>query len=133
LRVFAVVDFRPILLGVQRLFSTFPNSWPGAGLFILRLAAVFSLLGVDMTSGLGDVTTVLLRCVAIAAAVLLLLGFGTPFAAVGEAVIQVGIMALDGRYNSSAVISTALGVALAMLGPGAWSLDARMFGRKRIV
>jgi putative oxidoreductase len=133
LRVFAVVDFRPILLGVQRLFSTFPNSWPGAGLFILRLAAVFSLLGVDMTSGLGDVTTVLLRCVAIAAAVLLLLGFGTPFAAVGEAVIQVGIMALDGRYNSSAVISTALGVALAMLGPGAWSLDARVFGRKRIV
>jgi putative oxidoreductase len=133
LRVFAVVDFRPILLGVQRLFSTFPNSWPGAGLFILRLAAGFSLLGVDMTSGLGDVTTVLLRCVAIAAAVLLLLGFGTPFAAVGEAVIQVGIMALDGRYNSSAVISTALGVALAMLGPGAWSLDARMFGRKRIV
>jgi putative oxidoreductase len=133
LRVFTVVDFRPILLGVQRLFSTFPNSWPGAGLFILRLAAVFSLLGVDMTSGLGDVTTVLLRCVTIAAAVLLLLGFGTPFAAVGEAVIQVGIMALDGRYNSSAVISTALGVALAMLGPGAWSLDARVFGRKRIV
>jgi putative oxidoreductase len=133
LRVFAVVDFRPILLDVQRLFSTFPNSWPGAGLFILRLAAGFSLLGVDMTSGLGDVTTVLLRCVAIAAAVLLLLGFGTPFAAVGEAVIQVGIMILDGRYNSSAVISTALGAALAMLGPGAWSLDARVFGRKRIV
>jgi putative oxidoreductase len=133
LRVFAVVDFRPILLDVQRLFSTFPNSWPGAGLFILRLAAGFSLLGVDMTSGLGDVTTVLLRCVAIAAAVLLLLGFGTPFAAVGEAVIQVGIMTLDGRYNSSAVISTALGAALAMLGPGAWSLDARVFGRKRIV
>ena len=102
-------------------------------MLILRLAAGFSLLGVDMTSGLGDVATVLLRCVAIAAAVLLLLGFGTPFAAVGEAVIQVGIMALDGRYNSSAVISTALGVALAMLGPGAWSLDARVFGRKRIV
>jgi putative oxidoreductase len=133
LRVFAVVDFRPILLDVQRLFSTFPNSWPGAGLLILRLAAGFSLLGVDMTSGLGDVATVLLRCVAIAAAVLLLLGFGTPFAAVGEAVIQVSIMTLDGRYNSSAVISTALGVALAMLGPGAWSLDARVFGRKRIV
>jgi uncharacterized membrane protein YphA (DoxX/SURF4 family) len=26
----------------------------------------------------------------------------------------------------------ALGVALAMLGPGAWSVDARLFGRKRI-
>ena len=119
---------------MQRLFSTFPDSWPGAGLLILRLAAGFSLLGVDyMASGLGDVATVLLRCVALAVAVVLLLGFGTPFAAVGEAVIQVGIMTLERRYNSSAVIATALGVALAMLGPGAWSLDARVFGRKRIV
>jgi putative oxidoreductase len=25
-----------------------------------------------------------------------------------------------------------LGAALAMLGPGAWSVDARLFGRKRI-
>ena len=86
-----------------------------------------------MTSGLGDLATELLRCVALAVAVLLLLGFGTPFAAVSEAVIQVGIMTLERRYNSAAVMATALGVALAMLGPGAWSLDARMFGRKRIV
>jgi len=26
----------------------------------------------------------------------------------------------------------ALGAALAMVGPGAWSIDARLFGRKRI-
>lgn len=119
---------------MQRLFSTFPNSWPGAGLVILRFAAGFSLFGVDyMASGFGDVATVLLCCAALAVAVLLLLGFGTPFAALGEAVIQVGIMTLERRYNSSAVIATALGLALAMLGPGAWSLDARVFGRKRIV
>jgi hypothetical protein len=104
------------------------------GLLILRLAAGSSLLGVIyMTSGLRDVATVLLRCVTLAVAVLLFLGFGTPIAAVAEAVIQVGVMTLDGQYNSSAVIATALGVALAMLGPGAWSLDARVFGRKRIV
>jgi uncharacterized membrane protein YphA (DoxX/SURF4 family) len=104
------------------------------GLLILRVAAGFSLLGVDyMTSGLGDVATVSLRCGALAVAVLLLLGFGTPFAAVGAAVIQLSIMTLDRQYSSSAVIATALGVALAMLGPGAWSLDARVFGRKRIV
>jgi putative oxidoreductase len=104
------------------------------GLLILRLATGSALLGVVyMTSGLGDAATVVLRCVALAVAVLLFLGFGTPIAAVAAAVIQVGIMTLDGRYNSSAVIATALGVALAMLGPGAWSLDARVFGRKRIV
>jgi putative oxidoreductase len=121
-------------LDVQRLFSTFPNSWPGAGLLILRVAAGSSLLGVDyMTSGLGDVATVLLRCVALTVAVLLMLGFGTPFAGVGEGVIQVGIMILDKRYDSSSMVAAALGFALAMLGPGAWSLDARVFGRKRIV
>jgi uncharacterized membrane protein YphA (DoxX/SURF4 family) len=104
------------------------------GLLILRVAAGSSLLGVVyMTSGLGDVATVVLRSVALAVAVLLFLGFGTPVAAIAEAVIQVGIMTLVGRYNSSAMIATALGVALAMLGPGAWSLDARVFGRKRIV
>jgi uncharacterized membrane protein YphA (DoxX/SURF4 family) len=31
------------------------------------------------------------------------------------------------------MVAAALGLALAMLGPGAWSLDARVFGRKRIV
>jgi putative oxidoreductase len=30
------------------------------------------------------------------------------------------------------VILAALGAALAMVGPGAWSVDARLFGRKRI-
>jgi putative oxidoreductase len=104
------------------------------GLLILRLAAGFSLLGVEhLVSGLGDIGTVLLRCVAVAVALPLLLGFGTPLAAVGAAVIQVGIMALGGRYDTSAVLSAALALALAMLGPGAWSLDARVFGRKRIV
>jgi hypothetical protein len=55
---------------------------------------------------------------ALAVAVLLFLGFGTPIAAIAEAVIQVGIMTLDGRYNSSAVIGAAIGTALAMLGTG---------------
>jgi hypothetical protein len=32
-----------------------------------------------------------------------------------------------------AVIQAVLGAALAMVGPGAWSIDARLFGRKHIV
>jgi putative oxidoreductase len=31
-----------------------------------------------------------------------------------------------------AIIQAALGAVLAMVGPGAWSIDARLFGRKRI-
>jgi hypothetical protein len=31
-----------------------------------------------------------------------------------------------------AIIQAVLGAVLAMVGPGAWSIDARLFGRKRI-
>jgi putative oxidoreductase len=119
---------------VQRLFSTFPNAWPGFGLLILRLAAGASLIGVAYVgSGLGDTFSLLLRCVLLALAALLVVGFGTPFVAAGEAAIQVGIMVLEHRYSSPALLAAALGVGLAMLGPGAWSLDAQIFGRKRLV
>jgi putative oxidoreductase len=104
------------------------------GLLVLRLAAGFSLVGVEgLASGLGELASLVLRYAALVVAVPLLLGFGTPLVAIGQAVIQVGIMVLGRRYESSAVVATAVGVALAMLGPGAWSLDARVFGRKRLV
>jgi putative oxidoreductase len=119
---------------VQRLFSTFPNSWPGAGLLILRFAAAFCLVGAGtVLSGLGDTGALFLRCASLVVAALLLIGLGTPVAGISGAAIQVGVMILDKRYDSFAVLAAALGLALAMLGPGAWSLDARVFGRKRIV
>jgi uncharacterized membrane protein YphA (DoxX/SURF4 family) len=121
-------------LKVQRLFSTFPNSWPGAGLLILRFAAGFSLVGVGtMLGDLGDTAALFLRCALLVVAVLLWIGLATPVAGIVDAAIQVGVMILDKRYDSSSMVAAALGFALAMLGPGAWSLDARVFGRKRIV
>jgi putative oxidoreductase len=124
----------PYYLAVQRLFSTFPNSWPGAGLLILRLAAGFSLVAVgSMLDDLGQTAALFFRCASLVVAVLLSIGLATPVAGVVNAAIQVGIMILGRRYDSSSVVATALGMALAMLGPGAWSLDAWVFGRKRIV
>jgi putative oxidoreductase len=104
------------------------------GLVILRLAAAFCLVGVaNLLGDLGGTTTLLLRCLSLMIAVLIVLGLGTPVAAVSAAVIHAGILTFGHRYDASAVIATALGLALAMLGPGAWSLDAWLFGRKRIV
>jgi putative oxidoreductase len=124
----------PDCLYVQRLFSTFPNSWPGAGLLMLRLAAGFSLLGTRtfLVAFEGGIP-LFLRYASLAVAVLILLGLATPVACLLDAAIQIGILVLDTRYESGPMLAAALGVALAMLGPGAWSVDARMFGRKRIV
>jgi uncharacterized membrane protein YphA (DoxX/SURF4 family) len=36
-----------------------------------------------------------------------------------------------GGYGSHLLLAI-LGISLAMLGPGAWSIDALLFGRKRI-
>jgi putative oxidoreductase len=86
-----------------------------------------------MLGDLGDTAAIFLRCASLVVAVLLFIGLATPVAGIVEAAIQVGVMMLDKRYGFSSLVAAALGMALAMLGPGAWSLDARVFGRKRIV
>jgi len=86
-----------------------------------------------MLGDFGDTAALLLRCALLAVALMLWIGLATPVAGIVEAAIQVGMMILDKRYDSSSMVAAALGFALAMLGPGAWSLDARVFGRKRIV
>ena len=119
---------------MQRLFSTFPNSWPGLGLLILRLSAAFSLLDLARTTGTGaQALTLLFRCVSAADAALLVVGLWTPFAGVAVAAIHLGILSMAQELNVASVVDSAVGLALAMLGPGAWSLDARLFGRKRII
>jgi putative oxidoreductase len=118
---------------MQRLFSTFPNSWPGLGLLILRLATGFSLAAVAVTGDLAYTANLLDRCLVGGVVVLLSIGLWTPIAAVAAAAIQIGTMSLAHQFNSSSVVTAAVCLALAMLGPGAWSLDARLFGRKRIV
>jgi uncharacterized membrane protein YphA (DoxX/SURF4 family) len=81
----------------------------------------------------GDTAAIFLRYASFVVAALLFVGLTTPVAGIGEAAIQVGVMMLDKSYDSSSLVAATLGMALAMLGPGAWSLDARVFGRKRIV
>ena len=121
-------------LGVQRLFSTFPNSWPGIGLLILRSATGLSLASVAYVAGdLAGTASLLARCVVAGVAVLIWIGLWTPIAALTGVAIQVIVITLGHRFNLSLMVFAAMGLALAMLGPGAWSLDARLFGRKRII
>jgi putative oxidoreductase len=128
------VQFRGRYWGVQRLFATFPNSRPGIGLLILRLASGFSVLGLwHGTTDVVHVAPLLFHYAVAGDSVLLWIGLWTPLAAIVQTAIHVGGMVLAHRYDPSSVLAAALGVALALLGPGAWSLDARLYGRKRIV
>jgi len=119
---------------MQRLFSTFPEGWPGTGLVFLR--AVAGILAVQL--GIAGLLTapqpapVILQLVAAAAAALVLVGFWTPVAGGLMAVAELCLAFSHSHDPWTHILLGALGAALAMLGPGAWSVDARLFGRKRI-
>ena len=101
---------------------------------ILRTLAGFSALSMlQPVADLAETTVWLVRCVSVAVAVLLWIGLWTPIAAVIAAALQVCAVGLGQESSVAAAANAALSVALAMLGPGCWSLDARLFGRKRIV
>jgi putative oxidoreductase len=101
---------------------------------ILRLGAAFSLLGMAHMSGaVVQASTLVFLCVSAADAALLVVGLWTPFTGVAAAAIHLGALSVGRELNYVFVVNAAVGLALAMLGPGSWSLDARLFGRKRIV
>ena len=101
---------------------------------ILRAAAGFSVVAMaHLIADPTETTALLARCVIIAVAVLLWIGLWTPIAAIAAAVLQIGMVPLGQESSAACGVNAALALALAMLGPGSWSLDARLFGRKRII
>ena len=119
---------------MQRLFSTFPEGWPGTGLVFLRAVAAIPAVqeGIAGLPAASLPALVILQLAATGAAVLLLVGFWTPVAGVLMAVAELCLALSHTTHTWMHILIGALGAALAMLGPGAWSVDARLFGRKRI-
>ena len=116
---------------MQRLFSTFPGGLPGAGLALLRAATAIPLVYVGLLT-VASSSPVLLEIVAAGAAILLLIGLWTPIAGALISVSELGLAILHPVEPWMSVNFAAMAAALAMLGPGGCSLDARLFGRKQI-
>ena len=88
----------------------------------------------DLSRRSADATAVFSDLVAGLAALVLLAGLWTPVAAAGIALDQLWIafsptLVPQGEHGIH-ILFAALSVSVAMLGPGAWSIDARRFGRK---
>lgn len=123
---------------MQRLFSTFAGGWPGAGLLLLRLLTAVALIGFGI-SGIREeppLSIVALQIISIAGAIPLLLGVFTPLAGILAAGAELWIAIFRFSAHSAdpwvTLGQAILAAALAMIGPGALSIDARRFGRKHI-
>jgi putative oxidoreductase len=117
---------------LQRLFTTFADGWPGLGLFIQRLVTGIALLngGLALFSETAAGQAGALHIAGAFLGIFILAGFLTPIAGAFVAVIELWI-AFAGHANVWMSITLAtLGATLSMIGPGAWSIDARLFGRK---
>jgi putative oxidoreductase len=119
---------------LQRLFSMFPNGWPGRGLLILRLISSVMVIqdGCVVLIGPPHPAPAIFVLVAAAAGILLVIGLWTPVAGIVVAASEL-VIALSGTDQlRSTVLLIAFGVSIAMLGPGTWSVDALLFGRQRL-
>ena len=119
---------------LQRLFSTFAEGWPGFGLLLQRVltsAVLLYFAGTHLleTSSLAPSLPHLMGAVA---GVLLLFGLWTPLAGTAIAMVEVWILLARSGNPLIAIMLVSLGATVAMIGPGAWSIDAQLYGRKRI-
>ena len=109
----------------------FPAGAAGVGLLILRLCAAAMLVHNALTAdpmlpGWGTITLLVL-------VVALCIGFFTPAACIAAVLSEIVLLFWAARGDRFEVVSSvAVTGALLLLGPGAFSVDGRVFGRRRI-
>jgi len=130
--------------GLQRFFSTFPGGWPCVGLLLLRAAVGLTAVvqgGFFLTDrGNQTLTNWVIGLTAVPSGALLLIGFLTPIVGMlvglGSAGIALSWPAPTLHLLDSWLVTVfvvIMAAALVFLGPGACSLDCRLFGRREIL
>lgn len=116
---------------MQRLFSMFPRGAPGIALLVLRFAVAATLWA---GGPLGCLTPAWLTWAWFLLAIPLCLGILTPAVALVCAIVHGASLACSCPAQIlSTIVAIAIASALAMLGPGAYSIDCRLFGRRVFV
>jgi uncharacterized membrane protein YphA (DoxX/SURF4 family) len=134
----------PRRLWLQKLFSTFPEGWPGLGLILMRLAVALSAIVQGIGTLIESPTQIFSWAIGpleILVGTALLIGFLTPIAgaaaSLGNLAIGVSWFLTSGENAHdkavAAIYLVVMSIAITLLGPGAFSLDARLFGRREII
>jgi uncharacterized membrane protein YphA (DoxX/SURF4 family) len=129
---------------VGRFFVGFPDGMPGIALLILRV--VFGLATVlegyfYLTQPNPTLACSLAGLIALAIGGLLALGFLTPIVAMllllGRVAIAASLMpaSMPNLFDSKTALIFSIAILLSLLGlgPGAFSVDARLYGRREII
>jgi uncharacterized membrane protein YphA (DoxX/SURF4 family) len=119
---------------LQRLFTSFAGGWPGLGLLIQRFILGTMVLHQSTTlfSGTTSTTPSISESIGTILAIFIMIGLWTPLAGVVVAAFEVRIAFLLPGNPESEILFAAVGATLALIGPGAFSIDSRIFGRKQI-
>ena len=119
---------------MRRLFSNFAHGAPGIGLLLLRLATGSTLIYYGIVPLIRDApfAPAAFRSLLIVLGALLVAGLGTPIAATLAALLTIWEMVWHSASRPHFVWIAIITAALALLGPGAWSVDVRLYGWKQI-
>lgn len=107
---------------------SFPAGSVGVGLLLLRCSVAAALLASICSPGLSDPLRALLAFISLA----VLSGFKTRLFAFVSVMIAIFVSTKTGSMEF-ATVTTIDALALALIGPGAFSVDARLRGRRTVV
>jgi hypothetical protein len=120
-----------MLRPMQRLFSMFPNGLAGLALLVLRISLLF---GIFFTTKIVWTFHPLLMWLSVIVGILLCAGIATPICATLCFIAAiVAVVKSDAVTVVCSTFSACVAAAVVLLGPGAFSIDALLFGRKRML
>jgi len=119
---------------MRGLSSKFADPLPSHGLLLLRVIVAITLIArcLQLERHGVSIQTFAPHVIAAGAGLMVLFGLCSSVAGVILAVSEFLIAFSQGNDPWASVLLGSFGIALALLGPGSWSVDARRSGWKRI-